>query len=138
MKRGRRNSKGRKLTKRELDKRLRAVESLSREELRERMGRPEYEEVLAAIFQAVKLPVEHWAFVYVIQSYGDGRIEFEATDEEIALHEEKLLQQGKLQAFLRKSKDGAAAEHCAEVERVITELEAVFLWPDDPTANYVN
>ena len=124
MKRGRRNSKGAMPTKQGFEKWRRTV---TREELRAMRLAPHYEDMLIAILQAMKLPVEHWPYVYVVQDFGDGRIEFKATDEEMGIHWHELVRAGKLQVFLRKSCDDATLEHCAEVERVIAGLEADFL-----------
>ena len=114
MKRGRRNSKS------EWEKGLRRQ---TREQRRAFLRGPDYEDIMIALFDAMKLPVEHWPYVYVVHDFGDGRTVFEATDKEMGQRASELVQAGKMQAFLRKSCEGADAAHCAEVERVITELE---------------
>jgi hypothetical protein len=136
MKRGRRNGKSVSTTKR-----FKTWDSsVSTAELRAFRNDPRYEDILVALLHAMKLPVEHWATVFVIQDFGDGRTEFKATDEEMGVHWHELVRAGKVQAFLRKSCDDATPEHCAEVERVIAELEADFLADEPPAqgSSFVN
>jgi hypothetical protein len=86
---------------------------------------PHIAEAYAAILQATKLPVEHWPYVFVISDFGNGRTQFEATDEEIAMHAVKVLREGRLQAFLRLAVDLGHAS-AAEVEKLIAEeMEAL-------------
>src|SRR5262245_10144530 len=79
MKRGRRNGKS--ITKEEFEKRMR---TMTREKLQAFKNGPDYAPIMFALFRAAKLPVEHWAMVYVLEDFADGRIEFNATDEELA------------------------------------------------------
>jgi hypothetical protein len=84
-----------------------------------------FDEAMAAVLKALKVPVECWPLLYTLSTFADGRTEFTATDEELAEHRLKLIDSGKMIGFLKQAAIGTSGKMRKEIRKVIREERSI-------------